>query len=124
MNKVTLLGRLGKNPELMTSKSGKSFCKFSLATNDGYGDNKKTNWHNCTAFGKSAEIIEKYVKKGNELCVSGSIDHNEHEGKFYTSILVNDFTFVGGKSESNETPQPPSVPAQPITHEDDGDLPF
>lgn len=100
MNKVTLVGRLGQDPELKTSNSGNSFAKFSIATNDGFGDNKKTNWHNCTAFGKAAEIISQYIKKGNEIAVSGSIDYNSHEDKTYTSILVSDFTFLGNKVES------------------------
>ena len=100
MNVVTLTGRLGKDPEFQTSKNGNGFVKFSIATNDGYGDNKKVNWHNCTAFGKSAEIISKYVKKGSEICVSGSIDYNKNDDKIYTNILVNNFTFIGGKSDS------------------------
>lgn len=98
MNTITLLGRLGKDPEHQTGKSGKSFVKFSLATNDGFGDNKKTNWHSCTAFGKAADLINQYVKKGNELAVSGTLDYSKHEDKFYTNILVSNFTFVGGSN--------------------------
>lgn len=101
MNKVTLVGRLGQDPEHQTSQNGKTFCKFSLATNDGYGDNKKTNWHSCTAFGKVADIINQYTKKGSELAISGTLDYNKHEDKTYTNILVNDFTFIGGKAENN-----------------------
>lgn len=100
MNKVILVGRLGQDPEHQTAQSGKTFCKFSLATNDGYGENKKTNWHSCTAFGKAADIINQYCKKGNELSVSGTLDYNKHEDRYYTNILVNDFTFIGGKSEN------------------------
>ena len=102
MNKVTLVGRLGQDPEHKTANSGMTFVKFSIATNDGFGDNKKTNWHNCTAFGKAADIIHKYVKKGSEIAVSGSIDYNKHDDKYFTSILVNDFTFIGGKSENSD----------------------
>lgn len=126
MNTVNLVGRLGQDPELKTSKSGTSFVKFSIATNDGFGDNKKTNWHNCTAFGKGADIIAKYVKKGSEIAVSGSIDYNKHEDKFYTSILVDKFTFVGGKSESSAQPAP-SAPFEPVgdlNEDDESGLPF
>ena len=104
MNKVILVGRLGQDPEHQTAQSGKTFCKFSIATNDGFGDNKKTNWHSCTAFGKVADIINQYAKKGNEIAVSGSLDYNKHEDKTYTNILVNDFTFIGGKKEGSEQP--------------------
>lgn len=100
MNKVTLVGRLGQDPEIKESQGGKKYAKFSLATNDGFGENKKTNWHSCTAFGKVAEIIEKYVSKGSELALSGSIDYNKHEDKYYTNILVNDITLIGGKSNA------------------------
>lgn len=118
MNKVTLVGRLGQDPEHKTATSGKTFVKFSLATNDGFGDNKKTNWHSCTAFGKAADIINQYVKRGSEIAVSGSIDYNKNEDKYYTNILVNDFTFIGGKSE---TTQPDPLP----THaEQEDNLPF
>lgn len=98
MNQIILVGRLGQDPEIKESQAGKKYAKFSLATNDGFGENKKTNWHSCTAFGKVAEIIEKYVSKGSELALSGSIDYNKHEDKYYTNILVNDITLIGGKS--------------------------
>ena len=121
MNKVTLVGRLGQDPELKTSQAGTSFVKFSIATNDGFGDKKKTNWHNCTAFGKASEIINQYVKKGNEIAVSGSIDYNKHEDKMYTGILVNDFTFIGGKSEA-QTPHVPSP--EELGQYDENEPPF
>jgi len=121
MNKVILVGRLGQDPEVKTSKNDKKFAKFSLATNDGFRENKKTNWHSCIAFGKSAEIIEKFVFKGSELALSGSIEYSEHEDKYYTNILVNDFTFIGGKKENN-TDQA-FEPARNL-NEDHDNLPF
>ena len=120
MNKVILVGRLGQDPETKTSSNGKTFTKFSLATNDGYGENKKTNWHSCVAFGKSAEVIDKYVSKGNEIAISGTLDYNKHEDKYYTSILVNDFTFIGGKSESSSATQNTLQASTP----EESDLPF
>jgi len=126
MNKVTLVGRLGQDPELQTSKSGTSFCKFSIATNDGFGENKKTNWHSCTAFGKGAEIINQYVKKGSELAVSGTLDYNKHEDKTYTNILVNDFTFIGGKNQTPSNVQQGAKMVDSIMPPEDEDnlLPF
>lgn len=129
MNTITLLGRLGKDPELQTGKSGKSFVKFSLATNDGFGENKKTNWHSCTAFGKAAELINQYVKKGNELAVSGTLDYSKHEDKFYTNILVSNFTFVSGSNNGQTLETAKEIidstfePAGDLNEVDD-DLPF
>lgn len=124
MNKVILVGRLGQDPEHKTANSGTSFVKFSLATNDGYGDNKKTNWHSCTAFGKVADIINQYVSKGSEIAISGSIDYNKHEDKYYTGILVNDFTFIGGKSESSSSNQKAQPKDADISEDAQDDLPF
>ena len=122
MNNATITGRLGQDPEVKTYGDNKMLVKFSIATNDGFGDKKKTNWHNCTAFGKPAEIISKYVKKGNEICINGSIDYNEHEGKRYTSINVNNFTLIGGKSESNSSE--PTKQEATASDEVEDDLPF
>lgn len=97
MNNVTLVGNLGDNPELRNSNNGNEFIIFSLATNDGFGENKKTNWHNCIAFGKAAELIHKYTQKGSKLAISGSIDYRKNDDKYYTSIIVNSFTFVDKK---------------------------
>lgn len=79
-NKVTLVGRIGKDPENL-SKTEKHFVKFSLATNDGWGENKVTSWHNISCFGKTAEFAMEYLGKGDLILVDGSIRYNEFEGK-------------------------------------------
>jgi single-strand DNA-binding protein len=132
MNTITLVGRLGKDVEQSTSKANKPIAKFSIATNDGYGDNKKTNWHNCVAFGKTAEILAQYVSKGSEIAVNGSVDYNQYEDKqgvkkTFTSVLVNNFTFIGGKNnQTSDTP--PAYQAQETpganNNDPDEDLPF
>lgn len=119
MNVTTLVGRLGQDPEIKQSKSGNSFVKFSIATNDGFGDNKKTNWHNCTAFGKLADVIAQYCKKGDMVAVSGSIDYNKHEEKIYTTILVRDFSFGGGAGARQGESKPDL-----LDDKKDDDLPF
>ena len=101
MNNVTLVGNLGNNPELRNSNNGKEFITFSLATNDGFGDNKKTNWHNCIAFGKPAELIHHYTQKGSKLAISGSIEYKKVEEKHYTSIIVNSFTLLDKKDDNS-----------------------
>lgn len=121
MNIATIMGRLGQDPEIKQSKSGNSFVKFSIATNDGFGDNKKTNWHNCTAFGKLADVIAQYCKKGDMVAVSGSIDYNKHEEKIYTTIMVREFSFTGAGAKQSE-PKPDLLDA--VSDKKDDDLPF
>lgn len=94
MNKVTLFGRVGNDPE-----NTKGVVKFSLATDESYKDKdgnkvEKTAWHSCVSFGKQGEIIEKYVKKGDQFLIEGKIDYNKHEDKYYTSIIVSEFNFI------------------------------
>lgn len=117
MNVVILKGRIG-NDVTIEKKGDKSHLKISLATNDGWGDNKKTNWHNCIMFGKIAEVADKFCKKGDELIVRGRIDYNQHNEKWYTSILVENIEFVGGNKNDNQPTQ------QSDTATNDNDLPF
>lgn len=103
MNSVTLIGRLGKDPELKTTSNGKDFCTFSLATTEKYKDEQKTQWHNCKAFGNQAKVIAEYMKKGDPLVVLGSIEYSEYDGKWYTNIMVQRFEFVPGGKKSDVT---------------------
>lgn len=122
MNNVTLLGRIGKDIELKTSKNDKSYATLSIATNDGFGDNQKTNWHNCIAFGKTSEILSQYVHKGDELCVNGSIEYAKKDDKTFTNVIINNFSFVSGGNKS----QPTAEKKEPenISNEEPDDLPF
>lgn len=103
VNKVILKGRLGQDPV-----NNKGVVKFSLATSEKWKDKdgnqqEKTQWHNVVSFGKQAEVIEKYLKKGMELVVIGKLEYNKHEDKFYTSVILNEFDFVSnGKQEKSE----------------------
>ena len=106
MNKVILFGHLGKDPEIRYTANGNAMCKFSLATQN---FKKETAWHRCVAFGKTAELIEKYVKKGDKLLISDaeiSYGSYEKDGQtvYTTDIIVNRFEFAGGgqKSSQNE----------------------
>jgi single-strand DNA-binding protein len=114
MNQAIIKGRLGQDPELKTVMTDKKVVNFSIATNDGTKDKPKTNWHNCTAWGRTAEVIEKYFKKGDEILVTGSIDYRKPEEVTYTSINVFRFEFCG----SNNKPEGVSVEGV------DDDLPF
>jgi single-strand DNA-binding protein len=110
VNKVFLLGNVGKDPEIRTSAGGMTIATFSLATADRAKDASgawvdKPEWHNLVCFDKLADTAKNYVKKGSSLFVEGKItnrswdDKETGQKKYRTEIVVNDFTFVGGKSE-------------------------
>ena len=106
INKVILLGRLGQNPEYKTSQSGVGYCNFSIATSARKKDGPEiTQWHRCTAFNKTAELINKYVSKGQQLYVEGEIQYNQYEKEgvttYYTNIIVNNMQFVGNKPNNS-----------------------
>jgi len=104
VNKVILLGRIGKDPELKHTTSGTSVCSFSLATETSYGGKKETTWHNIVAWGKQAETINEYLSKGREIYVEGRISNRSYEKdgqkKYVTEIILESFSFVGGKAET------------------------
>ena len=103
VNKVILVGNLGKDPESMKTKSEKTVCKFSLATTDGFGDNKKTSWHNITCWNKTADFCSQYLKKGDRVYIDGRIDYQEWEKdgvKHYrTEIVAFSVQSLGVKSD-------------------------
>lgn len=104
-NSVTLIGHLGKDPEVKTYGERKR-TSFSLATTDSYRNQKgekveETQWHNVVMWGSLASVAEKYLKKGNEVCVEGKLIHRSYESggekKYLTEISVNDLLMLGGK---------------------------
>lgn len=137
LNEVKLIGRVGKDPESRHLDSGKTVVSFSIATTERYTDKsgeKKdiTQWHNCNAWDKLAEIIEKYVKKGMLIYVSGKIQYREYENKEgvkmrSTDILIYDMKMLESKKESVTTSENKPLPQQSSselrTISDDG-LPF
>ena len=107
VNKAIILGRLGQDPELKTLSDGTAICKLSIATTevwkDKNGDKKEeTQWHNLTAWRKNAEIINQYVKKGDELYVEGKIKYTKSDdgSKYYTDITVDRFSFISGSKQA------------------------
>ena len=106
-NKVQLIGNLGNDPEIITLESGKKLAKFSLATNESYKDVSgqkidKVEWHNLVAWGKTADIIEKYVTKGKEVAIEGkltsrSYETKEGEKRYVTEVVVNELLMLGNK---------------------------
>lgn len=108
VNKVFLLGNVGKDPEIRSTAGGMTVASFSLATADRQKDPQgnwtdKTEWHNLVCFQRTAEIVRDYVKKGSQVFVEGKIqtrswdDKASGEKKYKTEILVNDLSLLGGR---------------------------
>jgi single-strand DNA-binding protein len=113
VNKVILLGNLGKDPEVKYTPSGMAIASFSLATTSSAKDKDgnwqdRTEWHNIKAFGRTAEIAGEYLKKGRTVYLEGRIhydswdDKETGQKKYMTQILVNELTLVGGQREGGE----------------------
>ncbi|WP_435261237.1 single-stranded DNA-binding protein [Tenacibaculum sp. nBUS_03] len=104
-NKVQLIGNLGNDPEIITLDSGKKLAKFSIATNETYKNSAgekvtDTQWHNIVAWNKTAEIIEKYLQKGNEVVIEGkltsrSFEDNEGNKRYLTEVVCNELLMLG-----------------------------
>ena len=146
VNKVILLGNLGKDPEVKFLPSGQAVANFGLATTERYKDKAgewqdKTEWHNITAYGRQAEIIRDYVKKGHKLFIEGRLTTRSWDDKdtgkkvYRTEIVVNDLSLLsgrgdgegggggsygGGRQSSGGTGNYDQRPAAPA-HEDYGD---
>ncbi len=104
-NKVQLIGNVGNEPEVKTFGEGKKLANITLATNDYYINDKgerveQTEWHRVTAWGKVAEIIEKYVSKGKEIAIEGNLTHRSYDDKegnkrYITEVVANDILLLG-----------------------------
>ncbi len=153
VNKVILVGNLGKDPELKYTPSGTPVAKFTLATSDRFKDKEgqwqdRTEWHNITAWARTAEIAGEYLKKGGKVYIEGSLrthswdDKQTGQKKYMTEVVVNDLVLLGGRGEGGgdsgggsrgastgggnnfdqRTPEPePAAASSPISDED---IPF
>jgi single-strand DNA-binding protein len=149
VNKVFLLGNVGKDPEIRSTAGGMTVASFSLATADRAKDAQgnwadKTEWHNLVCFQRTAEVVRDYVKKGSQIFVEGKIqtrswdDKTSGEKKYKTEILVNELTLLGGKggggtegggskpasSSSYDQRQPATTPDFGDSGITDDDIPF
>jgi single-strand DNA-binding protein len=108
-NHVQLIGNVGQEPTITNLDSGKKVARFSLATNEYYKDAKgekqtDTNWHTVVAWGKTAEIIEKFVGKGKEIGVTGKLKtrtYTTDEGneRYVTEVEANEILLLGSKND-------------------------
>ena len=141
VNKVILVGRLGKDPETRYMTNGEAVTNVTLATSENWKDKngekqEKTEWHNLTFYKRLAEVVGEYVKKGSEIYVEGKIQTRkwqDKEGKdrYTTEIICHEMKMLGGKRESTDEAKPEKQAAQPDNKEPpknfdsfDDDIPF
>ena len=112
VNKVILLGNVGKDPEIRSTPSGTMVATFGLATSDRYQDPQgnwqdRTEWHNLVAFKRTAEIVRDYVKKGSKLYIEGKLTNRSWEDKetkqkrYKTEVVVFDLSLLSGREEGS-----------------------
>ena len=108
MNKIIIIGNVVRDPELNVTQNGKKLCKLTVAVGRTF-DKEKTDFFSCTAWEQKAEVIAKYVSKGNKLCVIGRLEINETEKDGvktrHHNIVVEEVEFLTPKSESSGTDQ-------------------
>ena len=142
LNKVILIGRLGRDPETRYMPNGDAVCNFSVATSESWKDQsgqkkERTEWHAITMYRKLAEIAAKYLQKGSLVYLEGKIQSRKYTGKdgierTAYEIVCSEMKMLGGKSEGGEVqhnpPPPPQArqqPAAPVPRDDiDDDVPF
>ena len=110
LNKVMLIGRLGRDPEIRYSQQGTAVVNFSIATSEQWTDRntgdrqERTEWHRIVVFGKQAEVCEKYLSKGSQIYIEGRLQTRNYEKDgqthYITEIVAANFQFLGGKQDS------------------------
>jgi single-strand DNA-binding protein len=132
LNKVMLIGHLGKDPELKYTEKGTAYCNFSIATDESYKDEngnkvERTEWHNIVTWRKLAEICQQYLKKGSKIYCEGKLqtDSYEKDGikRYNTKIVMTDMTMLDNKGATNKVSDEVNKPAETSPAEED-DLPF
>jgi single-strand DNA-binding protein len=133
INKVILIGNLGKNPELRYTSSGVAVASFTLATNESWKDpegnvQERTQWHNIVAWRKLAEICGEYLKKGSKIYLEGKLQYRTYDDKngvkrYVTEIVLDEMLMLDSKGSTQAAgeaaPQHDEAPAGPAS-----DLPF
>jgi len=111
VNRVFLIGNLGKDPESRSISGGATVCNFSLATSTGQQGKESTQWHNISAWDKTGELCQKFLKKGSKVCVEGRIQYREYEKdgakQYRTDIVAERVTFLSTKEADTSAPKEP-----------------
>ncbi|WP_046352691.1 single-stranded DNA-binding protein [Janthinobacterium sp. B9-8] len=132
MNKITITGRLGRDSELRALPNGDPVLSFAVADDVGFGEKKHTQWFSCALFGKRAQALAAYLKKGQQIVVFGSLDlreWNDKEGQKRTTPEVRvDEVVLGSRPESTKpaaAPSPTPAPSEQNSFSDfEDDIPF
>ena len=142
LNKVILIGRLGRDPEVRYMPNGEAVCNFSVATSESWKDSngqkqERSEWHHVTMYRKLAEIADKYLTKGSQVYLEGKIQSRKYQDKdgierTAYDIIVNEMKMLGGGNDGQQAqsaqngtpPEPPrrQAPAAPV--DDNNDIPF
>ena len=139
VNKVVLIGNLGKTPEIRTMQNGSKVANLSLATSENWRDKstgerkEKTEWHRVVIFGSLAEVAEKYLDKGSKVYIEGSLQTRKWTNKdghdqYSTEIVVQGFggslVMLDGKGDKSDTPVADNARATKSDDMPDDDIPF
>ncbi|MBT3302652.1 MAG: single-stranded DNA-binding protein [Bacteroidetes bacterium] len=142
VNKVILVGNVGKDPELRTFDSGTTKASFSMATSETYKNREgekvtNTEWHNLVVWGNLTKVVEQFVKKGSQIYIEGKLTSRSYESdgvtKYITEVRVNDLVLLGGRRDDNagggnqhdnSNQSTPSTPDTDVSSNDADDLPF
>jgi single-strand DNA-binding protein len=112
MNSVNIIGRLGRDPELRHTPSGKAVCELNLAVDDGWGENKKTAWIGCVLWDKTAELAAQHLHKGDQVGISGRLTQDTWDDKetgkkqTKTKVTCERMSFTGAKREGGQSAPP------------------
>ena len=134
LNKVILIGRLGRDPEVRYMPNGEAVCNFSVAISESWKDSngqkqERSEWHNITMYRKLAEIAGKYLTKGSQVYLEGKIQSRKYQGKdgierTAYEIIANEMKMLGGNSQATqEQPKHQQAPVEPVGDIDDN-VPF
>lgn len=134
LNKVILIGRLGRDPETRFMPNGEAVCNFPVVTSESWKDSngqkqERSEWHNVTMYRKLAEIAGQYLKKCSQIYLEGKIQSRKYQGKdgierTAYEIIANEMKMLGGNSQvAQEQPKYPQAPAAPVEDMAD-DVPF
>jgi single-strand DNA-binding protein len=138
INKVILIGNLGKDPEVRYTGSGVAVATFTLATNESWRDadgntQERTEWHNLVAWRKLAEVCGEYLKKGSKIYVEGRLQYRTYDDKngvkrYVTEIVMDQMVMLDGRNRDaaggGPDPGPSAPPSAPAPPAKDDDLPF
>ena len=127
MNKVILCGNLTKDPDVRYTQNGKAMSRMSIAINQGYGDNKTTEYFNLVAWEKTAQLCEKYLRKGSKVLVEGRLKNNNYKDNkgvqhYAVDVIVTSLEFMDSKKKTAEEDE--GYPTDDGRSPDDDDMPF